>query len=148
MPALPQTWGQVPKVPVTEGLRSSFLSGLLFYYDIYSGQLIAWLSSVPPPDWQFTEKNISEALNEFSRLLLASEVSIRMTLSFQLLKLSPVRCSAYTEREQRDIVPSEFSYFKDSERKLNSVKFSIYIHVYLYFIYYPTSSPVHKPMCQ
>ena len=59
-----------------------------------------------------------------------------MASGFQLLKLSPVRCSACTEREERDIVPSESSWFKDSERKLISVTFSVHTHLYLYSLIY------------
>lgn len=99
------------KFPESQPLKASGLPIRAFISLWYLLRITYQLdSSIPLPDWQFTKKrNISETLSEFSRLLLAWEVSIRMTLSFQLLKLSPVRCSAYTEREQRDIVPSEFS---------------------------------------
>lgn len=129
----PGAEGPVPKVPEvdtfpgeSEGLRSSY-QGFYFIMTFIQDSLCTRLS-LPFLTWtcSLQRKEIR------SRFLLAWEMFTRMTPAFQLLKPLSQLGALHTLKGNREIVPSESSWFKRSERKLNLVTFSIDVHLYLY----------------
>lgn len=90
------------------------------------------LSHSSPGPAVYKEKKYARSSKWITRLLLAWEMFTRMTPAFQLLKPLSQLGALHTLKGNREIVPSESSWFKRSERKLNLVTFSVDVHLYLY----------------